>query len=221
MGRNDLGAKAAFSHTGSLVGRDEVYDAAFKKSGITRVDDLFSMIDTAKTLSMQPLPKGNRVCILTEAGGPGSMAMDELGKFQQLQLAHISDEGKKKLQNLLPEIALVCEPDGYTDMTAAAMAEQHADALEVVLKESEVDAIILISVPPTFLPPKDVANALLNRNFKTDKPILTCFLAGKWVWEARKILESSKWPTFDTPEQAVRTLAKMVDRANYLKDLEE
>lgn len=220
VGRNDLGAKAAFSHTGSLAGKDEVYDAAFRKSGITRVDDLFSMIDLAKALSMQPLPKGNRICILTEAGGPGSMAMDELGKFPQLQLANISPEGKQKLKDLLPDIALVCEPDGYTDMTAAAMADHHADALRVVLDEDGVDAVILISVPPTFLPPMDVSEALLKRDFKTNKPIMVCFLAGKWVWEARRALESAKWPTFDTPEQAVRTLAKMVDRANYLNDLE-
>ena len=218
VGRNDLGAKAAFSHTGSIAGQDEVYDAAFRKCGITRVENLPDMIDTAKALSMQPLPKGNRVCILTEAGGPGSMAMDELGKFPQLQLAHISEEGKKKLKEVLPDMALVCEPDGYIDMSAAAMEKEHSAALQIVLDEPEVDAVVLITVPPTFLPPTDVSQELLAHDYNTDKTIMTCFLAGKWVKEARRQMEEAKWPTFDTSEQAVRAIAKMVDRVNYLKE---
>lgn len=222
VGRNELGAKAAFSHTGSLAGKDEVYDAAFRKCGITRVENLFEMIDTAKAMSMLELPKGNRVCILTEAGGPGSMAMDELGKHPHMQLAHISEEGVKKLKSILPAMALVCEPDGYIDMTAAAMGDAHADALKVVLDEPEVDAVILISVPPTFLPPEDVSTALISKEYgpNKEKPVLTCFLAGKWVRGAHKMLEENGWPTFQTPEQAVRAIAKMTQRAIYLKKVE-
>jgi acetyltransferase len=223
VGRNELGAKAAFSHTGSLAGKDEIYDAAFEKCGITRVNDLYEMLDTAKAMFMLNLPKGNRVCILTEAGGPGSMAMDEVGKYSHLQLAHISEEGVKKLKNILPAMALVCEPDGYIDMTAAAMADAHADALDAVLAEPEVDAVILITVPPTFLPPDDVAKALIRKQYCTgrNKPVLTCFLAGKWIESAHKILEENGWPTFKTPEQAVRALTKMTQRSNYLKNLGE
>ena len=223
VGRNELGAKAAFSHTGSLAGKDEVYDAAFRKCGISRVDNLFEMIDTAKAMSMLQLPKGNRICILTEAGGPGSMAMDELGKHSHMQLAHISEEGAKKLKSILPDMALVCEPDGYIDMTAAAMADAHADALKVVLDEPDVDAVILITVPPTFLPPEDVAMALIQKEYGPNgkKPVLTCFLAGKWVKEARKMLEIAGWPTFSTPEQAVRALLRMWQREMFLRSLEE
>ena len=221
VGRNEMGAKAAFSHTGSLAGKDEVYEAAFRKSGIIRVNDLIDMVDTAKAFSMQPLPANNKICILTEAGGPGSMAMDEIGKHNgELRLAHISDEGKQKLKDLLPDMALVCEPDGYIDMTAAAMEQQHADALEVVLDEEDVDAVILITVPPTFLPPCDISTELLARKYNTSKPIMTCFLAGKWVREARRMLELAGWPTFDTSEQAVKALLRMWQRAKYLKDSE-
>lgn len=219
VGRNELGAKAAYSHTGSLAGRFEVYDAAFRKSGITRVDNLYSLVNTAKCLTMQPLPQGNRVCILTEAGGPGTMAMDQLGLTPTSRLAHISRSGRKKLQEVLPEIAIICEPDGYIDMTAAAMAEHHADALEVVLEEPGVDAVILITVPPTFLPPEDVAEAVIKRAKGSSKPILTCFLAGKWVYEARRMLEKEGFPTFDIPEQAVEALNCMVDRQTYLNKL--
>jgi acyl-CoA synthetase (NDP forming) len=222
VGRNEMGAKAAFSHTGSLAGKDEVYEAAFRKSGIIRVNDLIEMVDTAKAFSMQPLPTNNKICILTEAGGPGSMAMDEIGKLNgELRLAHISEEGKQKLKSILPDMALVCEPDGYIDMTAAAMEQQHADALEIVLNEEDVDAVVLITVPPTFLPPCNIASELLARNYKTNKPIMTCFLAGKWVRDARKMLEIAGWPTFDTAEQAVKALQRMWQRTKFLKDSEE
>lgn len=216
VGRNPLGSQAAFSHTGSLAGQYEVYRAAFRKSGIIPVDNLHSLVNTAKTLSMQPLPRGNRVCILTEAGGPGSMAMDRLGADKISRLATISPEGQKRLKEVLPNIAIVCQPDGYIDMTAAAMAPHHADALEVVLEEHEVDAVILITVPPTFLPPEDVARAIIERAKGSGKPILTCFLAGRWVQSARSLLEKEGFPTFDLPEQAVEALNAMVNRRRFL-----
>lgn len=222
VGRNEMGAKAAFSHTGSLAGKDEVYEAAFRKSGIIRVNDLIDMVDVAKAFSMQPLPANNKICILTEAGGPGSMAMDEIGKYNgELRLAHITEGGKERLKAILPAMALVCEPDGYIDMTAAAMEQQHADALEIVLDEEDVDAVILITVPPTFLPPCDISRELLARKYRTDKPIMTCFLAGKWVREARRELEMAGWPTFDTSEQAVRALLRMWQRTKFTRDSEE
>ena len=149
VGRNELGAQAAYSHTGALAGTDEIYQAAFRKSGITRVDGLRDLIDTAKAFTTQPLPKGNRICILTEAGGPGTMAMDELGKYKHARLASISEAGRKRLEEVLPSIAIICKPDGYIDMTAAAMEEHHCLALETVLKEEEVDMVILIC-PPLF-----------------------------------------------------------------------
>lgn len=222
VGRNELGAKAAFSHTGSLAGNNEIYDAAFRKSGIVRVDDLFDMLNTIKAFEMQPLPRGNRICILTEAGGPGSMAMDELGKHTGLRLASISEAGQEKLRGILPDIALICEPDGYIDMTAAAMADAHAEALDVVLDEDEVDAVLLITVPPTFLPPEDVAEAVIHFSYskKHEKPVYTCFLAGKWVASARVMLEENSWPTFDIPEQAILAFKHAVEKADYLRDLE-
>ena len=104
-------------------------------------------------------------------------------------------------------------------MTAAAMAEAHAEALDIVLAEEEVDAVILITVPPTFLPPMDIAHALLDYSYTHEggKPVYTCFLAGKWVAEARALLEENGWPTFDIPEQAVRAFKHMENKASYLR----
>jgi acetyltransferase len=217
VGRTELGSKAAFSHTGALAGSDAVYDAAFHKVGITRVNDLFEMIDTAKAMSMMPLPNGHKICILSEAGGPGTMAMDELGKYAQAQIAHISQEGQKELKEKMPSMSLICQPDGYLDISAAAMESHHCEALEIVLAEPDVDGVILISVPPTFLPPEDLAEALIPVIKKSSKPILTCLLAGKWVAQARKMMEAEGIPTFDTPEQAVRALVNMIDRGRFLQ----
>lgn len=217
VGRNDLGAKAAYSHTGALAGRDEVYEAAFKRCGITRVQGLRELIDTAKAMSMQPLPGGNRICILTEAGGPGTMAMDELGRCRQARLASISETGRQKLKKALPPIAIICQPDGYIDITAAAMEEHHGRSLKIVLEEEEVDAVVLISVPPTFLPPESLAGELIRTARNCSKPVLTCLLAGKWVHEARRMLENEGLPTFDTPEQAVRAMVNMIERSRYLQ----
>ncbi len=216
-GRNELGAGAAYSHTGSLAGRDEIYEAAFRKCGITRVDDLREMVDTAKAFSMQPLPQGNRVCILTEAGGPGTMAMDELGKHGQARLAGICEKGRQRLKEILPPIAIICRPDGYIDITAAAMEEHHSESLRLVLDEPDVDAVILITVPPTFLPPNSLAKAIIRAAKSSKKPVLTCILAGKWVQEARRMLEREGLPTFDSPEQAVKVVVNMINRRRYLQ----
>lgn len=216
VGKTDLGAKAAYSHTGALAGSDRVYEAAFAKTGVIRVQGLEEMIDTAKALTMQPLPKGNRICILTEAGGPGTIAMDEIGSWGEAILAEISEKGRNELTRVLPPMAIICQPQGYIDITAAAMEQHHYDALRIVLAEDQVDGIILISVPPTFLHPESLAQAIIEAAHGSQKPILTCLLAGKWVKSARKMLEEAGLPTFDTPERAARAMVNMVRRWRYL-----
>ena len=219
VGRNNLGAEAAFSHTGALAGKDEIYEAAFRKCGVTRVDGLRELIDSSKAFLMQPLPEGNRICILTEAGGPGTMAMDELGKYNHIKLASITKKGQQQLKEVLPSIAAICQPDGYVDMTAAAMETHHREALEIVTAEDGVDGVILITVPPTFLSPESLAKELIKTIKSSRKTVLTCFLAGRWVFKARQILERENIPTFDTPEQAVKAMVNMVNRKKYLNSI--
>ncbi|MHB1405794.1 MAG: acetate--CoA ligase family protein [Desulfitobacteriaceae bacterium] len=216
VGRSEIGSRAAASHTGALAGSDKIYDAAFAKCGVTRVDYLEELVDVVKGFSMQPLPQGNRVCILTEAGGPGIVAVDQLGFAKHAELAHISEEGRKKLEACLPSMAMICHPDGYIDITAAAMSEHHADALNVVLDEPGVDAVLLITVPPTFLPPVELAQSLLPALKAANKPVFVCFLAGKWCDEANAFLEANGIPTFKMPSQAVRVLDEMMERKKYL-----
>ncbi len=218
VGRNALGAQAAFSHTGSLAGQDELYEAAFRRCGILRAESIPDLIDGAKALTMQPLPQGGRIAILTEAGGPGSMAMDELGRHPELCLAHISREGCQSMEEQLHPMACIARPDGYVDITAAAMEKEHCAALECLLREEEVDGVVLISVPPTFLPAEDLAEALIKTLRGAKKPVAVCLLAGQWVRPARRMLEQASIPTFDTPEQAVRALGHMVRRSRYLRE---
>lgn len=221
VGRSDIGSKATASHTGALAGSDLVYDAAFEKCGVTRVSYLEELTNTAKAFAMLPLPQGENVCVLTEAGGPGIVAVDELGFAKHAKLAHISEEGKRKFKECLPPMAMICHPDGYLDITAAAMTEHHLDALKIALEEPEVDSIILITVPPTFLPPVELAQNLLPVLKNAAKPVFVCFLAGKWVEEARALLEQNGIPTFKTPSDAVRVLDKMIERKKYLTKLAE
>lgn len=218
VGRSDLGSQAAASHTGSLAGSDQIYEGALKQSGVIRVNTIQELLDTAKAFSAQPLPQGNRVCILTEAGGPGIIAMDEVGMSNgAAQLAALSQDTKTKLREVLPPMAIICHPDGYIDMSAAASEEQHALALDLILADPGVDSVLLMSVPPTFLNPVDLAEAVVKVSVNYPKPVLACLLAGDWVKEARQIMENHHLPTFDMPERAARALVNMSKRAAYMK----
>jgi acetyl coenzyme A synthetase (ADP forming)-like protein len=220
VGRSDLGSKAAASHTGSLAGSDQIYEGALKQSGVIRVNTIEELLDTAKAFSAQPLPRGNRVCILTEAGGPGIIAMDEIGLSNgAAELATLAEETKAKLREVLPPMAIICHPDGYIDMSAAANEEQHALALDVILADPGVDSVLFMSVPPSFLRPEDLAQVVVKATENNDKPVLTCFLAGDWVQGARLVMEKHKLPTFDMPERAARALINMNKRAAYLRGI--
>lgn len=220
VGRSDLGSKAAASHTGSLAGSDQIYEGALKQSGVIRVNTIEELLDTAKAFSSQPMPEGNRVCILTEAGGPGIIAMDEIGLANgAAELATLAEETKAKLREVLPPMAIIAHPDGYVDMSAAANEEQHALALDIILADPGVDSVLFMSVPPSFLRPQDLAEVVVRATENSDKPVLTCFLAGDWVKEARLVMENHKLPTFDMPERAARALINMNKRAAFLRGI--
>jgi len=212
VGRTGAGSHAALSHTGSLAGSDGIYDAALRQGGAVRLGTLEELLDASKAAAMLPAPAGGRVCVLTEAGGPGIIALDEIGQAAVLELAPLSPTTRQAMESVLPFMASVCKPGGYIDMTAAAMEEEHAAALRLALEDENVDAVILISVPPTFLPAIDVARRLVDvvEAQPRRKPVLVCFMKGEVMREARRYLENHGIPTFDTPERAVRALANFV-----------
>lgn len=216
VGRTEVGSRATLSHTGTLAGSDKIYDAAFTQSGIVRVDKLEELVDSAKVLVMAPPPRGNRVCILTEAGGLGIIAMDEVGSDPAVRLASLTPETQKALAEVLPPMAMICKPNGYIDMTAAAMEREHAEALRLVLEDPNVDAVLLIGLPPTFLPAERVAQAIAAVAKKYDKPVLVCFMTGKAMEDGRRYLEERGIPTFDTPDRAARALINLIKAGTRL-----
>ena len=209
VGKTAESSQAALSHTATLAGSDRIYDAAFKQGGITRVENIEEMLDASKAATMLSRPKGNRVCILTEAGGPGIIALDEIGRENFLTLASLSDTTKNLLKKILSPMAVICKPEGYIDMTATAMAQEHSAALRALLEDKEVDSVILISVPPTFLPAEQVALAIKHAAHEFDKPVAVCFMKGRAMHKARQHLEQSNIPTFDTPDRAVKAIENL------------
>lgn len=220
VGRSSQASSAALSHTGSLAGSDRVYEGAFKQIGAIRVYTVDDMLCAAKALSLQPLPAGNRICVLTEAGGPGTIAVDEIAVSGDASLAEFRPSTVTSLRDILPPMAMVGKPDGYVDMSAQASEEQHRRALACVLQDEGVDAVVLISVPPTFLSPVRLAEEILEVAGKSSKPVLVCLMSGEWVREARALLEQNGVPTFDMPDQAARAAVAMVRRARYLRETE-
>jgi acyl-CoA synthetase (NDP forming) len=209
VGRTEIGSKAALSHTGTLAGTDAVYNGAFRQCGVVRVNTVNDLIAGAKAISMSPNPGGKRVCILTEAGGMGVISMDEVEAGGVLELAPMSQETCERLAALLPPMAMVCKPNGYVDTTAAAMAQQFGDAMRLVLSDPNVDMVLLNSIPPTFLPAMDVAQAVVPVVKEFDKPVVSCFTVNQAMAETRRYLEENGIPTFDTPDYAVRALATL------------
>lgn len=224
VGRSEIGSVAAASHTGSLAGSDKIFDGAFKQTGVIRADSVEELIDTAKAFTMVDEIKGNRVAILTEAGGPGVISMDEIGLHSEVKMAKFSEETEKRLREVLPAMALISHPDGYVDMTAAANGPQHAEALEILLKDEGVDVILMLSVPPTFLAPTEIADYInskieLAKQYK--KPVFACFLAGNWVKDAHIMMEQHGIPTFEMPQRAAKALVNVIKYNNHIKELEK
>ena len=172
-GRSAAGASAASSHTGSLAGADKAADALLKQCGVIREFSLKNLFANAKAFSNCPIPKGNRVAIVTNSGGPGIMATDAVCE-SGMQMAKISDKTKEELRSFLPSAASVKNP---IDMLASAPIEHYKQTLETVLKDPEVDMVAVIYLPFLGLKDIDVAKALMEIKAKNpEKPILGVFM---------------------------------------------
>lgn len=172
-GRSAAGASAASSHTGSLAGADKAADALLKQCGVIREFSLKNLFANAKAFSNCPIPKGNRVAIVTNSGGPGIMATDAVCE-SGMQMAKISDKTKEELRSFLPSAASVKNP---IDMIASAPIEHYKQTLETVLKDPEVDMVAVIYLPFLGLKDIDVAKALMEIKAKNpEKPIIGVFM---------------------------------------------
>jgi acetyltransferase len=205
-GRTPSGSRAASSHTGALAGSDAAVEALFHQSGVIRTDTIEELFDTALLLGSQPVPTGPRVGILTNAGGPGIMAADAC-ESAGLKLPSLEQKTVKGLRAFLPPEASTRNP---VDMIASAGAESFESALRLLVQDKNLDAIIVIFVPPLTTGAQEVARAILAGASGSRKPVLSCFMGSHGVPESLRSLNEGHIPSFAFPEAAARTLARVV-----------
>jgi acetyltransferase len=210
-GRTVAGAKAASSHTGSLAGADAAYDSAFERTGVIRADSIDHLFDIAMAFAYQPLPKGDRVAVVTNAGGPGIMMSDAL-EMAKLKVASIDEETTKKLHEILPSAGSAHNP---VDVLGDANGEIYGKVLDVLLASDNVDSAIVILTPQKMTEDAASAQAVAEVSKKYGKPVLACFIGANMVKSGVDILRRNKIPQYPIPERAARALAEMVTYAGY------
>jgi acetyltransferase len=207
-GKFSESAKAAASHTGSLSGEDSIYDAAFKRAGIVRVNEIGDLFNAAEVLGTQPLPKGPRLAIITNAGGPGVMATDSL-IAQGGKLAKISQKTLDSLNAVLPPFWSHGNP---VDVLGDARSERYKAAVEACLNDENIDGILIVFTQQAVSESVEIAKnivELVRAKSYQNKTILTSFMGYGAVQEANSILNANNIPTYSTPEQAIRTYMYM------------
>lgn len=209
-GTTTAGLKAAASHTGVLAGVDTAYGAAFKRSGVVRADTFDALFDYATALSMQPLPRGNRILIITNAGGPGTMAADAVEKAG-MQVAELDRNTATALRAQLPQAASVGNP---IDVLGDADPARYVAAIEAAQADGAVDAILVILTPQAMTRPAETAIAIA-RALDGSKPVVASFMGGQDVMPGRKELAAAGLPDYESPERAVSALKGMVEYAAW------
>jgi len=213
VGRSAEGARAAASHTGSLAGSDTAYDAIFMQGGIQRVEGVSELFNYALAFSSQPLPKGNRIAIVTNSGGPGIMATDALIR-PGITMAPLSEETKARLRTKLPPTASVHNP---VDVIGDADAKRYEAAIRCTLEDENVDGAIVILAPAATTEIMETAQIVPRVSKDIDKPILCSFMGLVDVSEGVRHLEKNGIPNYSFPEDASRTMAATVRYADSLR----
>ncbi|HUD99467.1 MAG TPA: bifunctional acetate--CoA ligase family protein/GNAT family N-acetyltransferase [Bryobacteraceae bacterium] len=216
-GRSAAAAKAAASHTGSLAGSDEVLEAAFRRSGVLRVNSIADLFYMAEVLSKQPSPKGPRLTILTNAGGPGVLATDALVACGG-ELTEISPEAMEALNQILPAAWSHNNP---IDVLGDASPERYAKAVEIAAKDPNSDGLLVVLTPQSMTDPTQIAEHLKPYAKLEGKPILASWMGGAEVAAGVSILNQARIPTFQFPDTAVRAFTYMWRWAYNLKGLYE
>ena len=212
-GRSAAGASAASSHTGSLAGADKAAAALLKQSGVIREFSLKNLFANAKAFSNCPIPKGNRVAIITNSGGPGIMATDAVCE-SGMQMAKITDETKEKLRSFLPSAASVKNP---IDMIASAPIEHYKQTLETVLQDENVDMIAVIYLPFLGLKDIDVAQALMEIKAKNpQKPIIGVFMTTSDFFVKISNMEVNM-PFYMYAEEAAEAMTRLDEQRQWME----
>lgn len=205
-GATAAGARAASSHTGSLAGSDHAYAAAFRQGGVLRARTVEDLFDLALGFAMQPLPRGDRLLILTNAGGPGILAADT-ASLLGIPLAGVSASLRERILSALPPTASLGNP---VDIIGDARADRYGSVLTALRDEPSVDAVLVLLTPQAMTEPEETARATVSAFAGSDKTVLASFLGEATVGASRRILSDGGIPNYAVPERAVETLSAML-----------
>ncbi len=203
VGRHAVASRAAMSHTASLVGSDDAFDAAVRRAGVVRVQTITQLFSAAKALSCGFHPTGNRLAIVTNGGGPGVMATDcaaDLG----LEMAELSSETLEKLNQALPATWSHGNP---VDIIGDAQADRYQHAVQACMEDPGVDGVLTILTPQAMTKPLEAANAVIELSSRYSKPFLACWMGGAQVDSSRAAFNRARKPSFRTPEPAVEVFS--------------
>ncbi len=203
-GKTTAGARATISHTGALAGHDIGVDALFEQCGIIRVHSMEELFDVAEAFDRQPVPHGNRVAILTNAGGPGILATDAAAGLG-LDVVPLAPETVARLKSFLPAAAATSNP---VDMIASATGDDYRRTLEAVFDDPNVDAVMCLFVPPIMIDDMSVARGILEAKQKSAKPLLSCFVGARDGTSAA-LLKDSGIPVYTFPEEMAAVYDRM------------
>lgn len=204
-GRTEAGASAAASHTGSLAGNDEIFDAAFKQAGIIRCDNIEEMFNIAIAFAYQPAPRSNRVAIITNAGGPGVLTTDAAIR-DGLQLAKFSEEVTREFKKTLPANANIKNP---VDVVGDARADRYNIALNGAFREDDVDAVFVILTPQSMTDIETIAREVVKVSQQYSKPVYASFMGEADVASGIDILLRNKIPHYILPESMCRSFSRV------------
>ncbi|MCK9377106.1 MAG: bifunctional acetate--CoA ligase family protein/GNAT family N-acetyltransferase [Syntrophobacterales bacterium] len=216
-GRSRAGAQAAASHTGAMAGADRAYNAAFRRAGIIRVDTIGQLFDCAEALGKVKRPIGGSLGIISNAGAPGVMAVDALGRWD-MEPAALSAETLEQLDEFLPPYWSRSNP---IDILGDAPPERYLWAVQVAMAAPELAGLVIILSPQAMTDPTGVARALAPEVKGKGRPIFAVWMGGDDVAEGVQILNDAGIPTFETPEQAVDTFMEMWFYTRYLELLQD
>ncbi|MCI2429779.1 acetate--CoA ligase family protein [Candidatus Acetothermia bacterium] len=210
-GRTREGAAAAASHTGALAGSDEAYDSIFEQSGVLRVESLQELFDCAITLAHQPLPRSDKIAIVTNSGGPGIIATDAAVRHG-LQIATLGPKTQEQLRAQLPPTASLRNP---VDLIGDADAERYRAALTTVLADENVGSVIAICTPQMTADLEAIARAIAEPAEIAKKPMLTCLMALGEAGPALNVFDAHRIPCYRFPEAAARALSAMARYSHW------
>jgi acetate---CoA ligase (ADP-forming) len=205
-GATAAGARAASSHTGSLAGSDSAYEAAFRQGGVLRAATVEDLFDLALGFAMQPLPRGDRLLILTNAGGPGILAADTAERLG-IPLAGVSASLRERVLPSLPPTASLGNP---VDIIGDARADRYGSVLSALRDEPSIDSVLVLLTPQAMTEPEETARATVSAFAGSGKTVFASFLGEATVASSRRILSDGGVPNYAVPERAVQTLSAML-----------